>query len=165
MFELIAIIVFKASPKSIFIFHLSAKIVIFSFSTYIPDEMSDSVFFISSLVECICVVNLLVSFKQFSIWGRYSAHVWQSAVISNRSTENSIHPFSFLNQCAETICRNPLEEVFIASFNGESGTHSPRADADARSSDAGRSSSPEVRVRMIQIVQLLFNIYSTYKMY
>ena len=47
MFELIAIIVFKASPKSIFIFHLSAKIVIFSFSTYIPDEMSDSVFLIS----------------------------------------------------------------------------------------------------------------------
>ena len=26
--------------------------------------MSDSVFFISSLVECICVINLLVSFKQ-----------------------------------------------------------------------------------------------------
>ena len=69
-------------------------------------------------------------------------------------------------QTAEAICRNLLEEVFIASFNGESGTQSPRADADDRSSDAGRSSSPEVRVRMIQIVafiQHLFNIYKCIK--
>ena len=42
---------FKACPESIFIFHLSAKIVIFSFSTYIPDEMSDSVFFISFYIR------------------------------------------------------------------------------------------------------------------
>ena len=51
IFALIAVIVFKASPKSIFIFHLSAKIVIFLFSTYIPHEMSDSVFFISFYIR------------------------------------------------------------------------------------------------------------------
>ena len=172
MFELIAIIVFKASPKSIFIFHLSAKIVIFSFSTYIPDEMSDSVFFISFYIRTDNYklrrsILFEVTFSEItskhlvrsyllgdSIWSHYSAHVWQSAVISNRLIENSIHPFSFSNYCAETICRNLLEEVSIASFNGESRTHSPRADADPRSSDAGRSSSPEVRVRMIQIVHV-----------
>ena len=51
MFELIAVIVFKASPKSIFIFHLSAKNVIFSFSTFIPDEISKSTSSISFYIR------------------------------------------------------------------------------------------------------------------
>ena len=51
IFALIAVIVFKASPKSIFNFHLSAKIVIFSFSIFIPDEISKSTSSISFYIR------------------------------------------------------------------------------------------------------------------
>ena len=103
MFELIAVIVFKASPKSIFIFHLSAKIVIFSFSTYIPDEMSDSVFFISFYIQT----------DNYKLRRSILFEVTLSQIRTDFFT-GGMHmcykPISIF-QTAETICRNLLEEA------------------------------------------------------
>ena len=95
----------------------------------------------------------LISMKRFFSVKDYLQTPKTNTHLFTANTVRRVHPFFRSNQSAKTIRTGILKEVLIASFNGESGTKSPRAVVNREAAtNRCRGSSPEIRVRMIQLL-------------